>query len=145
MVIVNAEPSSSSDAQAASAAAGSASNLAVMGITGFVATEEVDQFTELTNTVPELSEALEQGTVDVEMFKKVLEQLRVSEAQKMSQGVTQVRTFIESNQRAEKLKTLQAELGLAKAQQDAKDIEDLLKVAGRWQRQAGGNSISLLR
>ena len=46
----------------------------------------------------------------------------------MAQGVTQVRMFIESNQRAEKLKTLQAELGLAKAQQDKKDIEDLLKV-----------------
>ena len=46
----------------------------------------------------------------------------------MAQGVTQVRMLIESNQRAEKLKTLQAELGLAKAQQDKKDIEDLLKV-----------------
>ena len=102
MVIVNAGPSSNSDAQAANAAAGSTSNLAVMGITGFVATEEIDQFSDLTQTVPELSEALEQGTVNVEMFKKVLEQLRVSEAKKMSQGVTQVRTFIETNQRAEK-------------------------------------------
>ena len=96
MVIVNAGPSSNSDAQAANAAAGSASNLAVMGITGFVATEEADQFSDLTHTVPELSEALEQGTVDVEMFKKVLEQLRVSKARKMSQGVTQVKTFIET-------------------------------------------------
>ena len=128
MAIVNAEPSSSSGAQAANAAAGSASNLAVMGITGFVATEEADQFSDLTHTVLELSEALEQGTVNVEMFKKVLEQLRVSEAQKMSQGVNQVRMFIESNTRAEKLKALQAELDLAKAKQDKKDIEDLIKV-----------------
>ena len=120
MVIVNAGPSSSSGAQAANAAAGSASNLAVMGITGFVATEEADQFSDLTSTVPELSETLEKGTVDVEMFKKVLEQLRATEAQKMSQGVNQVRMFIDSNTRAEKLKTLQAELDLAKANQDKK-------------------------
>ena len=39
-----------------------------------------------------------------------------------------MRTFIETNKRAEKLKTLQAELGLAKAQQDKRNIEDLLKV-----------------
>ena len=94
MVLRNAEPASSSGVQAANAAAGSTRNLAVMGITGFVATEEVNQFSELTQTVPELSEALEQGIVNVDMLKKVLEQLRVSEAQKMAQGLTQVRTFI---------------------------------------------------
>ena len=128
MVLGNADPSYGQGAPAANAAQGSTSNLAVMGIADFVATEEVDQISELTQTVPELSEALEQGTVDIEMFKKVLEQLRVKEAPKMSQGVTQVRIFIETTSRPEKLKTLQAELGLAKAQKDAKDIEDLLKV-----------------
>ena len=88
MVLGNADIPSGQGAPQANAAAGTTSNLAVMGIIGFVATQEVDQLSQLTQTVPELSEALEQGTADVEMFKKVLEQLRVSEAQKMSQGVT---------------------------------------------------------
>ena len=78
MVLDNADPSYGQGAPAANAAHGSTRNLAVMGITGFVATQEVDQLSQLTQTVLELSEALEQGTVDVEMFKKVLEQLRVS-------------------------------------------------------------------
>ena len=58
-----------------------------MGITGFVATQEIDQLAhiQLAQTVPDLSEALEQGTMGRDMFRKVLEQLRASEAQKMSQ------------------------------------------------------------
>ena len=126
MVLGNADISSGQGAPQANEAAGSTSSLAVMGITGFVATQEIDQLAQLAQTVPELSEALEQGTMGRDMFKKVLEQLRGSEAQKMSQGLTRVKTFVDSNKRAEELKTLQIELGLAKAQQDKKDIEDLL-------------------
>ena len=66
-------------------AAGSTSNLAVMGIIGFVATHESRQLAQREQTALELPEALEQGTMGRNMFKKVLEQLRASEAQKMSQ------------------------------------------------------------
>ena len=87
MVLSNADISSGQGTPAANAAEGSTSNLAVMDITGFVATQEIDQLAQLAQTVPDLSKALEQGTVDREMFKKVLEQLRASEAQKTSQGL----------------------------------------------------------
>ena len=142
MALGNADDSSGQGAPAASAAQGSTSNLAVMGIAGFVATQEVDQLSQLTQTAPELSGALEQGAVDVEMSKKVSEQLRVSEARKLSQRVTQVKTFIETNKRAEKLKTLQAELGHNRTR---RTLRICSRWAGRWQRQAGGSSISRLR
>ena len=126
MVLRNADIPSGQGAPQANAAAGSTSNLAVMGITGFVATQEIGQLAQLAHSVPDLSEALDAGTVDRDMFKKVLEQLRANEAQKLSQGLTQVKTFVDTSKRASELKTLQAELGMAKAQQDKKDIEDLL-------------------
>ena len=129
MVLGNADLSSGQATPREHAAADSTRNLAVMGNTGFVATQEIDQLAQLAQTVPDIAEALENSTMDGNnMFNKVLEQLRAAEAQQLSQGLTQVKTFVDTNKRAEELKTFQAELGLAKAQQDTKDIEDLLKV-----------------
>ena len=86
MVLGNAGHLSDQGAPRTNAAAGSTRNLAVMGITGFVATQEIDQLAiaQLAQTVLDLSEALEKGTMDRDMFKKVLEQLRAAEAQKSS-------------------------------------------------------------
>ena len=125
MVLGNADIPSGQGALPANAMQSSTSNLAIMGITGFVATQEIDQ---MAQTVPGLSEALEKGTVDRDMFKKVLKQLRANEAQKLShvQGLTQVKTFVDTNKKASESKTLQAELELAKAVQDKNDVEDLL-------------------
>ena len=67
----------------ANAAAGSTSNLAVMGITGFVATQEIGQLAQLAQTVLDIPEAPEKGTMDRGMFKKVLEQPRQG-----SEGIT---------------------------------------------------------
>ena len=90
MVLGNADIPSGQGAPPANATQGGTSNLAVMGITGFVTTQENDRLAQLAQTVPDLSKALEAGTVDKDMFKKVLEQLRANEAQKLTQGLTQV-------------------------------------------------------
>ena len=78
---------------------------------------------------------------DSAMFKKVLEQLRANEAQTLTQGLTQVKTFVDTNKQASESKTLQAELELTKAVQDKKDIEDLRskgrKIASRSRREMG--------
>ena len=108
MVLINADIPSGQDAPPANATQGGTSNPSVMGIKGAVATHEIGQLAQLAQTVSDLSEALEQGAVDRDMFKKVLEQLRANEAQKLTQGLTQVKTYVDSTTKASELRWVQS-------------------------------------
>ena len=67
-----------------------------MGIAGFVATQEIGQLAQLAQTDPGISGALKKGTMDREMSKIILAQLRTAEAQQLPQGPAQVETFVDT-------------------------------------------------